>query len=93
MNLSRSETTSSVLTALDSKLASLASHTEARHKQEEEYERDLAATIKYVQEKQKDAKLGAKRETSKVNLSGRSEKDKDNMDVDEPLEGKGKNKK
>lgn len=87
------DTTSSVLAALDGKLASLASNTAARHTQEEEYEKDLAATIKYVMEKQKEAKSGAKRETQKLGMGGRSDKDKDSMDVDEPLEGKGKNKK
>jgi len=87
------DTTSSVLTALDSKLVSLASQAAARHREEEEYEKDLAATLKQVMEKQKDSRLGTKRDNPKLNVGGRSEKDKDTMDIDEPLEGKGKNKK
>jgi len=87
-------TTSSVLLTLDNKLATLASQAAQKHKQEEEYEKELAATIKHVQDKQKDSRsAGPKNASSKLNVQARAEKDKDSMDVDEPVEGKGKNKK
>lgn len=90
----RANTTSSVLSTLDKKLASLASQASQKHKQEEDYEKELAATIKHVQDKQKDSRsAGPKNATSKLNIPTRLEKDKDGMDVDEPVEGKGKNKK
>lgn len=87
----RAHTTSSVLSTLDDKLTGLASQAAAKHKQEEDYEKDLAATIKQVQDKQKDSRTGLKRD-SKSNVS-RPDKDKDSMEVDEPVEPKGKNKK
>lgn len=81
-----------MLSTLDDKLASLASQAAIKHKQDEEYEKDLAATIKHVQDKQKDSRTGLKRDT-KSNVATRSDKDKDSMEVDEPVEAKGKNKK
>jgi COP9 signalosome complex subunit 7 len=91
--VSRANTTSSVLSALDEKLTSLAACAVAKHKQDEEYDRELAATIKNVAEKQKEARLSTKREPSKLSLGGKLEKDRDVMDIDEPVENRGKNRK
>jgi hypothetical protein len=52
--------------------------------------------LKHVQEKQREAKLG-KRDATKMSFSPptgpRADKDRDAMDVDDPIEGKGKNRK
>ncbi|THH12850.1 hypothetical protein EW146_g7309 [Bondarzewia mesenterica] len=82
-----SSTTSSVLSALDSKLASLASQRVARKAQEEEHERILTENLMEVQEQKSEAKAVGKR--SGV---GRKERDDDRMDIDEPENSKGKSR-
>ena len=53
-------------------------------------------TLKQILEKQREAKLG-KRDATKMSFSPptgpRADKDRDAMDIDDPMEGKGKNRK
>lgn len=60
------------------------------------YDKELNATLKHVQEKQREAKLG-KRDATKMSFSPptgpRAGGDRDPMDVDDPMEGKGRNRK
>jgi len=89
-------TTSSVLTTLDAKLVQLSSQVEINHARQAAYDKELNSTLKYVLEKQREAKLG-KRDATKMSFSPptgpRADKDRDVMDVDDPIEGKGKNRK
>jgi len=52
--------------------------------------------LKHILDKQREAKLG-KRDATKMSFSPptgpRADKDRDPMDIDDPMEGKGKNRK
>lgn len=89
-------TTSSVLSTLDAKLVQLASQAEMRSTKQAAYDKELNITLKHILDKQREAKLG-KRDATKMSFSPptgpRADKDRDAMDIDDPMEGKGKNRK
>jgi len=90
------DTTSSVLSTLDAKLIQLSSQAEIKNARQVAYDKELNTTLKYVLEKQREAKLG-KRDATKMSFSPptgpRADKERDAMDVDDPMEGKGRNRK
>lgn len=92
----RANTTSSVLSALDVKLVQLSSQTEMKNARQAAYDKELNSTLKLIVEKQREAKLG-KRDATKMSFSPptgpRADKERDAMDIDDPMEGKGKNRK
>lgn len=90
----RASTTSSVLSALDAKLNTIAAQTAAHKHHQQEYERQLQSNLKEVQDKQKEKGAG----TGERGGFGRRgtlqfERDRENMmEVDE-LDPKGKGRK
>ena len=92
----RANTTSSVLSILDANLVHLSSQAEIKNAKQAAYDKELNATLKHILDKQREAKLG-KRDATKMSFSPptgpRADKDRDPMDIDDPMEGKGKNRK
>jgi len=89
-------TTSSVLSTLDAKLVQLASQTEMNNAKQATYDKELNSMLKHILDKQREAKLG-KRDATKMSFSPptgpRADKDREPMDIDDPMEIKGKNRK
>jgi len=74
----------------------LSSQTEIKNTKQAAYDKELNTTLKNILDKQREAKLG-KRDATKMSFSPptgpRADKDRDAMDIDDPMEGKGKNRK
>ena len=88
----RAKTTTAVLATLDAKINAIASETAAAKLRQEDQEKVIQANLKEVFEKQKEKGLSAMmgRRGAHMNIP---DKDTMHMDVDEPPEVKGKNRK
>src|SRR5882672_4844730 len=97
LTYTRASTTSSVLSALDTKLNAIAVQSTVRKQHQQEYEKQLQANLKDVHDKQKDKSLGSVTAGERAGLSRRGtlqfERDRENlMEVDE-LDPRGKGRK
>jgi len=86
--ISRASTSSSVLSALDSKLNAIAAQTATLKQRQQEYEKQLQANLKDVHDKQKEKSLGSGAGSGGAGLGRRGtlqfDRDRENMmEVDE----------
>ena len=84
--------TSAVLVNLDGKINSIAADTAATKLNQQEHERILQLNLKDVYDKQKEKSLGGAMATRRGPIPA-SERENMMMDVDEPPDIKGKNRK
>lgn len=90
----RADTTTAVLATLDEKINSIASETTAAKLRQEDHERVIQANLKEAYDKHKDKGLGMMGMGRRVlQMANFADKDMMHMDVDDPPDMKGKNRK